>query len=54
MESFDGWKERLQKYFIANNIEADKKIVHTTALMGGTKYTEIKNALFPGLPVCKT
>ena len=53
-EEWESYIERLEQYFIANNVEADKKVAVLISTVGANTYALMKDILAPTKPHTKT
>ena len=53
-ETWDTYAERLEQYFLANDIAPDKQVPALLSLMGGKTYTLLRDLTSPDKPATKT
>ena len=54
IESIEAYIERVELYFEANNIDADRRVAVFLSVIGGKNYTLLRNLLSPEKPSAKT
>ena len=54
IESIEAYIERVELYFEANNIDADRRVAVLLSVIGGKNYTLLRNLLSPEKPSAKT
>lgn len=53
-ELWQCYKERLDQYFIANDVKDEKKVPALLSLVGGKTYSILRDLTAPDLPASKT
>ena len=53
-KSWETYSERLEQYFLANDIQQDKQVPSLLSLIGGKNYSLLRNLIAPDKPSTKT
>lgn len=54
IEPWESYVERLDQYFLANEIDNDKKVPSLLCLIGGKLYSLLRDLTFPDEPATKS
>ena len=52
-EDWTQWQERLEQYYIANDVKEEKKVAPLLTLIGKSGYALLRNLCMPVLPSSK-